>query len=90
MKRPRVARSPNLPDPHGENIAGKNRKDARSGVHAQVNLKSDLPTDPSASATTARRAMWPYAWLTLSGIAMAGWLAAIIWIAVAFVRWLWD
>lgn len=91
MKHPRAARSPSLPDPRGEDTARQNRnKDVRSSVRVQVNLKSKLPTQPPASATTALRAIWPYVWLALSGIAMAGWLAAIVWIAVAFVRWLWD
>ena len=90
MKRLR-ARSPNLPDPPGEDITRKNRKDARSGVHPEVHFKSELPTEPPAFATTtARPAMWPYVWLALSAIAMTGWLAAIVWIAVAFAGWLWD
>jgi hypothetical protein len=93
MKHPHAAnRSPNLPDPHGEDNSGQNRnKDVRSGVDVSVNFKPELPTEPQERDTTRHRlAIWPYVWLALIGVAMVGWLAGTVWLAVILVRWLWD
>jgi hypothetical protein len=42
----------------------------------------------STSGVQRFRALSPRAWLALSGVAMLGWLIAIFWTAVEFVRWL--
>ena len=36
------------------------------------------------------KAVWPWAWLALEGVATVGWLIAIGWATVAFARWLFD
>jgi hypothetical protein len=61
----------------------------QSGVTGSVNIQSKLAIEP-APATKRRGAIWPLAWLALSGVAMVGWLLAIGWIAVTFVGWLWG
>jgi hypothetical protein len=40
--------------------------------------------------TESRRAkaVWPWAWLALEGVATIGWMIALGWAAVAFARWL--
>jgi hypothetical protein len=82
-----AAPSPNFPDPH----SGQNRnKDVPGIVDVSVNFKSELPTEPQHATTKPRLAIWPYAWLALTGVAMAGWLVGIVWLAVLLVRWLWN
>jgi hypothetical protein len=56
-----------------------------------VNIESKLPTEP-APATSLRKegAIWPWVWLALVGVSTVGWLLALGWGALTFVRWLWG
>jgi hypothetical protein len=56
-------------------------------VSGSMNIQPKLPDEPVMGLRT-RRAIWPWVWLVLAGIATVGWLLAIGWAALTFVRWL--
>jgi hypothetical protein len=43
---------------------------------------------PAESATSLRRALWPWAWFAVTGVVTLGWLIGIGWAAVELVGWL--
>jgi hypothetical protein len=48
-----------------------------------IELKS--PTKP-ATGLRRLRALWPWVWLALMGVATLGWAIGLAWVAVAVVR----
>jgi hypothetical protein len=54
-------------------------------VSGSMGIEQKSPAEP---ATGLRRALWPWAWLVVTGVATLGWLIGICWGGVALVRWL--
>jgi hypothetical protein len=45
---------------------------------------------PAEPATRPWRALWPWAWLAVTGLVTLGWLIGIGWAAVELFQWLAD
>jgi hypothetical protein len=50
-------------------------------------MNIEPPHEP-ATGLRRPRAIWPWAWLALEGVATVGWLIALGWATVVFARWL--
>src|ERR1700731_828840 len=61
----------------------------RIGPRAVSNIAPKLPAEP-ATAFRRPRAIWPWAWLALTGVATVGWFVAIGWTAFTLVRSLYQ
>jgi hypothetical protein len=48
----------------------------------------DEQKSPTEPATGLRRALWPWAWLAVTGVVALAWAIALCWAAVELVRWL--
>jgi hypothetical protein len=50
-----------------------------------MDTEQKSPTEP---ATGLRRALWPWAWLVVTGVVTLGWAIALCWAAFAFIQWI--
>jgi hypothetical protein len=55
------------------------------GVSGSMDIEKKSPTQP---ATGLRRALWPWAWLVVTGVATLGWLIGIGWAGFKLAQWL--
>jgi hypothetical protein len=56
-------------------------------VSGSLDIEQKLPTKPAAGLRRLR-ALWPWVWIALMGVANLGWMIGLGWVAVALVRWL--
>jgi hypothetical protein len=86
LRSPEPLDAPSLLPPQ-EQPAGN--KAVPGDVLGLTNIERKKPIEPRPGLRR-RRAMWPWAWLALTGVATVGWLIAMGWTAVTLVRWLLD
>ena len=58
-------------------------------VLGSTNTEQKSPTEPKIGLRRLK-ALWPWAWIALTGVATLGWLIGIGWSAVALARWFAD
>jgi hypothetical protein len=82
--KPNLADDPSLSSGREQPVRNKGMPD---GVSGSMDIEKKSPTEPT---TGLRRALWPWAWLAVTGVVTLGWLIGICWAGFELVRWLAD